>query len=78
MKNVVLIPKEKSFDMNYMKNIIEQLCSNKSNSGHLCCSGASMELRIEEDQIESLQKIRTENEIIYKVDNQGKIVRENI
>jgi hypothetical protein len=62
MKNVILIPKDKSSDMKLMQNLLNELCAETMTGSHACCSGDSLEFRIEEEHI---QNFASEN--VYKV-----------
>ena len=74
MKRVILIPKEKSYDEEYLQNILKQASSispdpeGDPNGQHACCSGKSMEFRIEEEAITSDEEVFKINPVTGKLE----------
>jgi hypothetical protein len=78
MGNVVVIPKEKSFDLQYLKNILDEFCASQNNGTHACCSGESLQFRIEEDSLKESMRSPESKEKIYRINNEGKLVSERL
>jgi len=70
-KTVVLIPKEKSNDLKFVRDIVEDMLIQNEGGHKVCASGSSLEFRIEEDQIATMLS-NHKGDIIYKVDTKKK------
>lgn len=72
MKRIVFVPKETSYDIDKMQNLLREVAQRDHTGGNLCTSGVALDFQIEEDAISHPKDPNTE---VLKIDPEsGKLV----
>jgi hypothetical protein len=56
MKRILLVSKEKSFDIEYLQNLLDLVSKENHPVGQACCSGDPLEFQIEETFVRNQEK----------------------